>query len=139
MKKLFYFLSLTMMLVSCQQTKESVQPNFSAYDSYSSNEVKEGRLVGVQGMVFQDGKLIYEKSYGLRDRESGDSMRGNELYFIQSMTKPIVSAALMTLYDEGKFQLDDPVQNIYQSFQVCKLSRIQHKEAPLAHIPLSLL
>jgi len=80
MKKLFYFLSLTMMLVSCQQTKESVQPNFSTYDSYLSNEVKEGRLVGVQGMVFQDGKLIYEKSYGLRDRESGDSMMGNESY-----------------------------------------------------------
>jgi CubicO group peptidase (beta-lactamase class C family) len=116
MKKLFYFLSLTMMLVSCQQTKESVQPNFSAYDSYLSNEVKEGRLVGVQGMVFQDGKLIYEKSYGLRDRESGDSMRGNELYFIQSMTKPIVSAALMTLYDEGKFQLDDPVSKYLPEF-----------------------
>jgi len=123
MKKLFYFLSLTMMLVSCQQTKESVQPNFSAYDSYLSNEVKEGRLVGVQGMVFQDGKLIYEKSYGLRDRESGDSMRGNELYFIQSMTKPIVSAALMTLYDEGKFQLDDPVSKYlpeFSSLQVVK-------------------
>ncbi len=123
MKKLFYFLSLTMMLVSCQQTKESVQPNFSAYDSYLSNEVKEGRLVGVQGMVFQDGKLIYEKSYGLRDRESGDSMKGNELYFIQSMTKPIVSAALMTLYDEGKFQLDDPVSRYlpeFSSLQVVK-------------------
>ncbi len=123
MKKLFYFLSLTMMLVSCQQTKESVQPNFSAYDSYLSNEVKEGRLVGVQGMVFQDGKLIYEKSYGLRDRESGDSMKGNELYFIQSMTKPIVSAALMTLYDEGKFQLDDPVSKYlpeFSSLQVVK-------------------
>ena len=123
MKKLFYFLSLTIMLVSCQQTKESVQPNFSTYDSYLSNEVKEGRLVGVQGMVFQDGKLIYEKSYGLRDRESGDSMRGNELYFIQSMTKPIVSAALMTLYDEGKFQLDDPVSKYlpeFSSLQVVK-------------------
>jgi CubicO group peptidase (beta-lactamase class C family) len=123
MKKLFYFLSLTIMLVSCQQTKESVQPNFSTYDSYLSNEVKEGRLVGVQGMVFQDGKLIYEKSYGLRDRESGDSMKGNELYFIQSMTKPIVSAALMTLYDEGKFQLDDPVSKYlpeFSSLQVVK-------------------
>lgn len=112
-----------MMLVSCQQTKESVQPNFSTYDSYLSNEVKEGRLVGVQGMVFQDGKLIYEKSYGLRDRESGDSMKGNELYFIQSMTKPIVSAALMTLYDEGKFQLDDPVSKYlpeFSSLQVVK-------------------
>lgn len=116
MKKLLYLISLTLILVSCQQTKETVQSTFREYDSYLSNEVKEGRLIGVQGMVFQDGKLIYDKSYGLRDRETGDSMKGNELYFIQSMTKPIVSAALMTLYDEGKFQLDDPVSKYLPEF-----------------------
>ena len=116
MQKLFYFFSLTLILVSCQQTQKSVQANFSEYDSYLSTEVKEGRLVGVQGMVLQEGKVIYERSYGLRDRESGDSMNGNELYFIQSMTKPIVSAALMTLYDEGKFQLDDPISKYLPEF-----------------------
>lgn len=83
--------------------------SFAAFDQYLSNEVQEGRLVGGHGMVFQDGKIVYDKTYGLRDRESKDPLRGDELYFIQSMTKPIVSAALMTLYDDGKFQLDDPV------------------------------
>jgi CubicO group peptidase (beta-lactamase class C family) len=83
--------------------------SFAAFDQYLSKEVQEGRLVGVHGMVFQDGKLVYDQTYGLRDRESKDPLRGDELYFIQSMTKPIVSVALMTLYDEGKFQLDDPV------------------------------
>lgn len=116
MQKLFYAVSLTLISVSCQQTQKSVPSAFSEYDSYLSNEVKEGRLVGVQGMVFQDGRVIYEKSYGLRDRESGDSMKGDELYFIQSMTKPIVSAALMTLYDEGKFSLDDPVSKYLPEF-----------------------
>lgn len=116
MQKLFYAVSLTLIMVSCQQKPKSVQSTFAAYDSYLSNEVKEGRLVGVQGMVFQDGRVVYEKSYGLRDRESGDSMKGNELYFIQSMTKPIVSAALMTLYDEGKFSLDDPVSKYLPEF-----------------------
>ncbi|MFN5327219.1 MAG: serine hydrolase domain-containing protein [Bacteroidota bacterium] len=116
MKKFLFLVSLTWVMVSCQQQNEIVQHNFSDYDSYLSNEVKEGRLIGVQGLVFQDGKLMYEKSYGLRDRESGDSMKGNELYFIQSMTKPIVSAALMTLYDEGKFQLDDPVSKYLPEF-----------------------
>ena len=83
--------------------------SFAAFDQYLSKEVEEGRLVGGHGMVFQDGKLVYDQTYGLRDRESKDPLRGDELYFIQSMTKPIVSVALMTLYDEGKFQLDDPV------------------------------
>ena len=95
--------------------------SFATFDQYLSTEVKEGRLVGVHGMVFQDGKLVYNQTHGLRDRESKDPLRGDELYFIQSMTKPIVSVALMTLYDEGKFQLDDPVSKYlpeYANLQV---------------------
>ena len=67
-------------------------------------------------MVYQDGKLVYDKSYGYRDRESKDTMHGDEFYFIQSMTKPIISVALMTLYDDGKFQLDDPVSKYLPEF-----------------------
>jgi CubicO group peptidase (beta-lactamase class C family) len=95
--------------------------SFATFDRFLSNEVEEGRLVGVHGMVFQNGKLVYDQTYGLRDRESKDPLRGDELYFIQSMTKPIVSVALMTLYDEGKFQLDDPVSKYlpeYANLQV---------------------
>jgi len=116
MQKLFYLFSLTVLLVSCQQKDNSDHSIFAAYDNYLSSEVNEGRLIGVQGIVYQDGKLVYEKSYGFRDRESRDSMKGNELYFIQSMTKPIVSAALMTLYDEGKFSLDDPISKYLPEF-----------------------
>jgi CubicO group peptidase (beta-lactamase class C family) len=83
--------------------------SFAEFDRYLANEVAEGRLIGVHGMIYQDGKVVYNHTYGLRDREAKDSLQGNELYFIQSMTKPIVSVALMTLYDQGKFQLDDPV------------------------------
>ncbi|MCM0042219.1 MAG: beta-lactamase family protein [Algoriphagus sp.] len=95
--------------------------SFASIDQYLSTEVEEGRLVGVHGMVFQEGKLLYDQTHGLRDRESKDPLRGDELYFIQSMTKPIVSVALMTLYEDGKFQLDDPVSKylpIFANLQV---------------------
>jgi CubicO group peptidase (beta-lactamase class C family) len=83
--------------------------SFAEFDRYLVTEVAEGRLIGVHGMIYQDGKVVYDHTYGLRDREAKDSLQKNELYFIQSMTKPIVSVALMTLYDQGKFKLDDPV------------------------------
>ena len=116
MKKILLFISLAWIVVSCQQQKENQHADFSSYDSYLSNEVKAGRLIGVQGLIYQDGQLVYDESYGLRDREAGDSMKGNELYFVQSMTKPIVSTALMTLYEQGKFQLDDPVSKYLPEF-----------------------
>ena len=119
MKKINYILVAISLLLAVQLNLQA--QSFATFDRYLSNEVKEGRLVGVHGMVFQNGKLVYDQTYGLRDRESKDPLRGDELYFIQSMTKPIVSVALMTLYDEGKFQLDDPVSKYlpeYANLQV---------------------
>ena len=119
MKKFIpFFLGLTLLLGFQIQ---SPAQNFAAFDRYLSTEVAEGRLIGVHGMVFQEGKLVYDQTHGLRERESKDPLRGDEVYFIQSMTKPIVSVALMTLYDEGKFQLDDPVSKFlpeYANLQV---------------------
>lgn len=120
MKKGIYFLAISIALLSCQKNSQE-QSSFSQYDNYLNQEVKEGRLVGVQGLVYEDGNLVYNKSFGLRDRETGDPMKGNELYFIQSMTKPIVSVALMTLYDEGKFLLDDPVSKYLPEFSNLKV------------------
>lgn len=119
MKKIT-FLLLALSLNLSLQLPLSAQ-SFESFDSYLEKEVQEGRLVGVHGMVFQNGELVYNQTYGLRDRESKDPLRGDELYFIQSMTKPIVSVALMTLYEEGKFQLDDKVSKYlpeYANLQV---------------------
>jgi CubicO group peptidase (beta-lactamase class C family) len=67
-------------------------------------------------MVYQDGKVVYDRFFGLRDKEAASGMQGDELFFIQSMTKPIVSVALMTLYDQGRFQLDDPISKYLPEF-----------------------
>lgn len=117
MKKGFFFLLGLSFLVGIQLQAQS----FTEFDAFLSKEVKEGRLVGVHGMVYLEGKVVYDKTHGMRDRETKDLLKGDELYFIQSMTKPIVSVALMTLYEEGKFQLDDPVSNYlpeYANLQV---------------------
>ncbi len=116
MKKMLALLSVIFMLFACQEQQQTATNKFDSFDQFLSDEVQAGRLVGVQGIVWHDGQLVYNKTYGLRDRESGDSMRGDELFFIQSMTKPIVSAALMTLYDEGRFQLDDPISQYLPEF-----------------------
>jgi CubicO group peptidase (beta-lactamase class C family) len=72
-------------------------------------------------MVYQDGKLVYDHTYGLRDKEAAAGMQGDELYFIQSMTKPIVSVALMTLYDQGRFQLDEPISKYLPEFAAMRV------------------
>jgi CubicO group peptidase (beta-lactamase class C family) len=117
MKKIFILLTLSLVFFGGSQAQQkSTKSSFAEFDQYLSKEVAEGRLIGVHGMVYQDGKVVYDRFYGLRDKEAAAAMQGDELFFIQSMTKPIVSVALMTLYDQGKFQLDEPISKYLPEF-----------------------
>ncbi len=71
--------------------------------------VEEGRIAGAVGMVLRNGKLAYVDAWGMRDLGSGDVMEEDDLFKICSMTKPVASVAVMTLYEEGHFFLSDPI------------------------------
>ena len=71
--------------------------------------VDEGRIAGAVGMVLRNGKLAYVDAWGMRDLEAGDVMEEDDLFKICSMTKPVASVAVMTLYEEGHFFLSDPI------------------------------
>lgn len=116
MKKIFILLLTLATFAYSQAQQKSNSSSFAEFDEYLSKEVAEGHLIGVHGMVYQDGKVVYDRFYGFRDKEAASGMQGDELFFIQSMTKPIVSVALMTLYDQGRFQLDDPISKYLPEF-----------------------
>ena len=71
--------------------------------------VDEGRIAGAVGMVLRHGKLAYVDAWGMRDMAAGDTMEEDDLFKICSMTKPVTSVAVMTLYEEGHFFLSDPI------------------------------
>ena len=71
--------------------------------------VEEGRIAGAVGMVLRNGKRAYVDAWGMRDLEAGDVMEEDDLFKICSMTKPVASVAVMTLYEEGHFFLSDPI------------------------------
>ena len=71
--------------------------------------IDANQLAGTVTLVARDGKVAHLKSQGWRDKESDTPMTNDTLFFIMSMTKPIVSTALMMLYEEGRFLLTDPV------------------------------
>src|SRR5262245_12550643 len=71
--------------------------------------VDEKRIAGAVTLVARHGRVVYFKSQGSLDRESNKAMRNDAIFRICSMTKPITSVAVMMLYEEGKFLLDDPI------------------------------
>ena len=77
--------------------------------THMNNAVEEGIMVGGLGMISRNGKVVYQQAYGLSDRETGTAMMEESLFRIYSMTKPITAVALMMLYEEGRFFLNDPI------------------------------
>jgi CubicO group peptidase (beta-lactamase class C family) len=117
MKKILLIILPAFAFLQCTAPKvETGKSNFKELGNYLSTEVKNGKLRGVHAMVYHEGTLVFDQFYGYRDFEALDSMRGDEQYFIQSMTKPIVSVGLMILVEEGKISLDDPVGKYLPQF-----------------------
>lgn len=83
--------------------------------------VEEDRLAGAVALVARDGKVAYLESVGMRDRENGEKMTADTIFRIASMTKPITSVAVMMLYEEGHFQLGDPVSKYLPAFENMKV------------------
>lgn len=78
--------------------------------------VDEGLLAGVSTMVARNGKIVHFETVGQQNIESHIPMSEDSLFRIYSMTKPITGVALMTLYEEGKFSLRDPVEKYIPEF-----------------------
>ena len=78
-------------------------------DHIERNYISTGKIAGCQVQVTRRGQTAYAKSFGHRDRERATPWSDDTIVRIYSMTKPITSVALMTLFEKGLFQLDDPV------------------------------
>lgn len=78
-------------------------------DHLNRNYIEPGKIAGCQVAVSRHGHMAYSRSFGQMDRERGKPMTDDTIFRIYSMSKPITSVALMTLYERGFFQLDDPV------------------------------
>lgn len=83
--------------------------------------VDRGELIGISALVYEHGNEAYFGAFGLADREANRPMRRDTLTQIFSMTKPITGVTLMTFYEEGRFELDDPLENYLPEYKDIRL------------------
>jgi CubicO group peptidase (beta-lactamase class C family) len=83
--------------------------------------VDRGVYAGISTRIARRGTVVHDGVYGLRDKEAGLPMTRDTIFRLYSMTKPVVSTTLMTLYEEGRFRLIDPVARWIPSFAKLKV------------------
>ena len=80
-------------------------------DSLFTSYIAQDRMAGVVVAVARHGKLVHFRTLGRMDMARPEPMRGDAIFRLASMTKPITSVAVMMLLEEGHFQLQDPVSS----------------------------
>ena len=86
-----------------------------------NQQVESERLAGASTMICRNGRIGYLESAGQSDLENGKPFDASTIVRIFSMTKPITSVAAMMLYEEGRYQLDDPVAKYLPEFTDTKV------------------
>jgi len=85
-------------------------------DQVLQQYVDENRVAGVVGLVLRDGKPVYERAAGWRDKDANRRMTADTIFRIASQTKAVTSTAILMLMEEGKLGLNDPVSRFVPTF-----------------------
>ena len=133
MKSLFVALLLGMVLSISAQTKsmknspvltegtpESVgmsAERLARIETMCADAVAKGDIPGIVALVARNGKIVYYKAFGKADNQSGRTLKRDDIFRIASQSKAITSTAVMTLWEAGKFRLDDPISKYIPEFK----------------------
>lgn len=86
-------------------------------DKMCNEAITGGKVPGIVALVARKGKIVYHKAFGMADNQSGRKLEPDDIFRIASQTKAITSTAVMMLWEEGKFQLDDPISKFIPEFK----------------------
>jgi CubicO group peptidase (beta-lactamase class C family) len=125
MRKTVCLLLLSLSLSSGAAELEFANPESVGFSSerlgkineFVRRDIDDGKLVGVVTMVARDGKIVHYESSGTYGLDNERPIDKDALFRIYSMTKPITTVAMMMLYEEGRFQLGDPVVKYLPEFE----------------------
>jgi CubicO group peptidase (beta-lactamase class C family) len=126
MRKIISVLLVFVFVTSFQQPRGNkpaiIDKNVkAAIDSALKSFVDAGKIAGVSALIFEKNKEVYYNAFGFANKEENVSMDRNTIVRIYSMTKPITGVALMSLYEKGKFRLDDPLSKYAPEFADMKV------------------
>ena len=96
-------------------------PQLQDFETYLKEEVKSLKAAGIEILINHKGENIWHKAFGYNSLENNSLLKKNSIYYIQSMTKPIMSVAIMQLIEQGKLNLEDNAAIYYPSITNLKV------------------
>lgn len=152
MKNLYTLLFIALAVTATAQTKSIVESpplaearpetvgmspqRLARIDEMCSLAVAQGHVPGVVALVARRGKIVYHKAFGMADNTAGRALKGDDIFRIASQSKAITATAVMMLWEEGKFRLDDPISKFIPEFKNPQvLHTFQYRDTSYTTVP----
>ncbi len=103
-------------------------------DDYMAQVVADGRVAGMTTLLARHGKIVDFKTYGKASLATGQAMPKDEIFRIYSMSKPLTGVAMMILFEQGKWRLDDPVTRYVPEFKNLKVMVSADKDGKITAV-----
>ncbi len=111
------------------------QERLSRIDAMCKEAIAESQVPGLVAMVVRNGKIVFYKAFGKSDGESGRILQRDDIFRIASQSKAITSTAVMMLWEEGKFSLDDPISKYIPEFAGARVLDSLYENGTYTSIP----
>ena len=104
-------------------------------DGVLQSYVDKGELAGAVALVLQNGETVYETAVGFSDREAGRAMTTASLFRIASQTKALTSVVILSLLEEGKLNLNDPVSRFIPEWASTTVAEVTDTDTGMSIVP----
>ncbi|OYW26570.1 MAG: serine hydrolase, partial [Caulobacter sp. 12-67-6] len=106
-------------------------PRLKKLDETMQAMVDTGQVAGAVTLLARHGQVVQTSTFGKRGLETGDPMPADAIFRIRSETKPVTGVAMLILYDEGKWKLDDPVSQYVPEFANLRVAKMDAEGRPV--------
>ena len=107
------------------------------FDDYMAKVVSDGRVAGMSVMTLRHGKIVEFKTWGQASIAANKPVQKDTIFRLYSMTKPITGVAMMTLFEQGKWRLDDPVTRFVPEFKDLRVVKSINADGSLVLEPMT--
>ncbi|MDB4152079.1 serine hydrolase [Flavobacteriaceae bacterium] len=130
MKKIIFALTIIFLVSGCSQTSSTFDlpenqgvstERLDRIDTYLNKAIEKNQIPGAVALIRRNNKIIYNKAFGYSDVENKIMYSTDDIFRIASMTKAVTSLAVLMLWEEGEFNLDDPIEKYIPEFKDLKV------------------
>ena len=117
MKKYILTLLVSLVIFSCNENSI----NYDEIDSMINNEIEANNIPGAVVLIGDEKGINYQKSYGIKNSETNEEFKNDDIFRIASMTKAITSFGVVKLWEKGLIDFDDPIKKYIPEFDYVEI------------------